>query len=176
MQETAPTRPSRPTPIAEIFARLTVLGLAAVLSVAVVVGGYAAVAGGSASAVGSGPGGLGGIPQLALFGVVVLLAIPSGLLALLGPTSRGSRTRAVLLLAGPVVVALGYFFFAHAVDPCTLGVWDVSSRVGDAPLCGTAAGTVAMAPRFHLLEHGLATSLLLVGHVALLRRLRPVAG
>jgi hypothetical protein len=78
---------------------------------------------------------------------------------------------AALLLVGPVTVALGYFFVPHAVDPCSVGLWDLQSRIGTQSLCEFAAGSVSTNVRFHLLEHALVTAVLFLPWAALVLRL-----
>jgi hypothetical protein len=143
---------------------LTVGMLGAVLAGCLVVGAFAALVGGAASRVGSGPGGLAGLPQLALLAIAGPLGLASAL------TSRGRPGRAVLLLAGPLVVAFGYFFVAHAVDPCSAGVWDDTTTVGGAFACEYAGGYLGLSERLHLLEHAVVGLLLLASYAAALVR------
>jgi hypothetical protein len=142
---------------------LTVATLAGVLGVCLVLGLYAAAAGGSASRLGSGPGGLAGVPQLALLAVAGVLGLPAAL------RLRHQPAGAVLVLGGALVVAFGYFFFSHALDPCATGLLDAGARVGGAPLCETGSYGTSTSERFHLLEHALSASLLLGAYVLALR-------
>jgi hypothetical protein len=139
--------------------------MGAVLAGCLVAGTYAAIAGGAASRFGDGPGGLAGVPQLALLAIAVLLGVPSAAL------SRSRPARALLVLAGPLAMAFGYFFFTHAVDPCSSGLVDSTATVRGAPLCATTGGYLEIDARFHLLEHAVAGGLLLAVYAVLLRRL-----
>ena len=152
--------------------RVTFLLQAVVLTVCLVVGAYAALVGGAAARHGQGRGGLGGVPQLALLAT-------AGLLGGLSAVTSRSLGRAAVVLGGPLVVALGYFFAAHAVDPCTTGVVGLGTRVDGARLCTWTAGGPQLADRFHLLEHVVVAAALLLAYAALLRAVlaeRPAGG
>jgi hypothetical protein len=142
----------------------TVAVMGVVLAGCLLAGAYAAIAGGALSRFGDGPGGLAGLPQLALLAIAVLLGVPSAFL------SRTRPARALLVLVGPLAVAFGYFFFTHAVDPCASGLVDSTATVRGAPLCATTGGYLEIDTRFHLLEHAVAGGLLLAAYGALLRR------
>jgi hypothetical protein len=159
------TRPALP-------ARLTVWADAGVLAVCLAVGAWGALLGGSAAAVGRGAGGLGGVPPLVLLGIAAVLGLPAAVHAALRHQWRTSA----LLAVGPVLLGFGYFFLPHAVDPCTAGLLDLGSRIGSAPLCEFAAGGLSVDVRFHLLEHALVTTLLLVPWAALVLGVRPRPG
>ena len=142
---------------------LTAAALTAVLALCLVLGLYAAAVGGGASRLGSGPGGLAGVPQLVLLAVAALLGGASAL------ALRRRPGRAVLVLGGALVVAFGYFFFSHAVDPCSLGLVDANARLGGAPLCETGSHGTSTSERFHLLEHAVSAGVLLGMYVLALR-------
>lgn len=168
--------PLRRRPPADLWTLAAASALGVVLVIALGAGCYAALEGGEAEALGRGPGGLGGLPQLALLAVAVLLGLPAAAVTLVRPSPGRSRMRAVLVLAGPPAVALGYFFFAHAVDPCAIGLWQPGDEVGGVPLCESTDGWYGISVRFHLLEHAVTTSLLLAAWVLLLMLPLPRGG
>lgn len=128
--------------------RIVPLGVIATVSVCLTLGLAAALFGGLLSSFGDGPGGLSGIPGLLL----ILLALV-GIVGALG--SSGGLMRAAIVLSGPLLVAVAFFFVAHGLDPCVTGAWDLTSEVRGAPACQYYGPYLNVAPRFHLLMHAL---------------------
>ena len=140
------------------------------LSVALVAGLVAFFATPAFDHFGDGPGGLQGIPTLTLLGSAVL-GVPMLLYSLVS-VARGRRQDGWYVLSSvlPWVTALGYFFIAHAFDPCALGIFGPSSTFMDAPLCGAGGTHPETSARLHLLHHALVPTLPLVTLQVLLLR------
>ena len=128
--------------------------IAGVTLISAVLGIVAALLG--LDALGSGPGGLWGLPMMALT-LCALAGLLLGGAGVMRSRASGEHWRALVILAGPVLLVIAFFEGVHAVDPCASGLWDLESSLGGAPLCepwgtGTAINVHA---RFHLLLHGI---------------------
>ena len=133
-------------------ARAILIAEISAIGVMLALGMAAALVGGDLSSLGSGFGGLGFWSVTVLGGLVVVGALAgSWLLAV----SRRPR-EALIVIAGPLAVVVSYVFLAHALDPCVLGLWQLDSSTGGAPLCEAVGGGTGIHRRFHLLLHSLA--------------------
>lgn len=150
------------------WGRLLAGSFAAVVLVSFALGIVAAVVGRSTTRLGEGAGGLFAFPSL----VTTALALASIPLAIV--IARRSATRrirsAAVLVGGAWVIAVGYIGVAHALDPCTNGWWDTSSRIGGQRLCERFGSDLNWHTRFHLLAHAAPAVLMVWLYAAAVRR------
>jgi len=133
-----------------------------VCAVSVLLGLLAFVAAPRLDSFGQGPGGLWGIPMMALM-LSVALAVPALLYAVTRLLTGHVRDAGLLLPAVlPWIIVVGHFAGAHAMDPCARGLLAPSAEFLGAPLCGDWYGRPETAARLHLLHHGLVPTLPLV--------------
>ena len=120
---------------------------------------------------GSGPGGLFGVPALVLLACAGL-GLPMLLYSLVSVARGRWRDGWYLLIAVlQWCIAVGFFYVAHAFDPCARGLLSDSSSFLDAPLCTPWGGGLQTAARLHLLHHALVPALpLAIVQLALLRK------
>lgn len=133
------------------WGRLLARSFVAVVLVSFVLGVVAAVVGRSTTRLGEGAGGLFAFPSLVTT-VLALASIPLAILIARRSATRRIRSTAVLV-GGAWIIAVGYIGVAHALDPCTNGWWDASSRIGGQRLCERFGSDLNWHTRFHLIAH-----------------------
>lgn len=133
--------------------RFTLITATLIVAASTLLGLAAAILGGALVPLGSGPGGLNGLPRI---GLLVLVIIGVGGAVLVLASARRDVVHAALSVVGPILVLVAFVQIAHAVDPCSTGMWGATSRIGDAALCEPFGGELNVDTRFHLLLHGLA--------------------
>lgn len=127
------------------------------LSIWLILGLLAAIFGGPLTNLGSGFGGVWGVPGL-VFLFATLLALPSFLIGFADLFQKQAGAIKRMLVYGfSLLIAFGYVFIAHGLDPCFLGIWHVFSKLGSIRLCEQFGGELNIHTRFHLLWHVLPT-------------------
>ncbi|MGH2377143.1 MAG: hypothetical protein ACRDGT_01555 [Candidatus Limnocylindria bacterium] len=152
--------------------RFTLITATLIVAVSTLLGLAAAILGGALVRLGSGPGGLYGLP---LIGLLVLVIIGVGGAVPVLASARRDVVRAAPSVAGPILVLVAFLQMAHAMDPCSGGMWDATSRIGDAALCERFSGELNVQTRFHLLLHALAGIPAVALYWLAFRRTRPRA-
>ncbi|MGK2948587.1 MAG: hypothetical protein ACSLFP_08425 [Acidimicrobiales bacterium] len=148
----------------------TTRSLVVVIVISVIAGVMAAALGGGFTDLGSGAGGLFGLPSILTTLIALFIALPVAVIAAFR-AQQAPRWRAPIVIAGGAwVVAIGYFQVAHSADPCVNGWWDLSSRIGNQPLCEQFGSELNWHTRFHLIAHAAPAGVLLVGYLWAINR------
>jgi hypothetical protein len=140
---------ARASPIAARLRWLLVIGLLAANLLLFALGSLAAVVGRGLSDWGDGAGGLDGWANelTTYFGYLVGLAA-----AIATFRERRKVLVAVAVFATGPLISTGFLDAAHLLDPCARDWWDLTTTVGETPVC-SVGGEIAV--RFHLLLHGI---------------------